>query len=51
MKKIAKNALQQISERKYYEKYLSQQKEIFLIGIEFDEEAKNISGFEWETII
>jgi len=51
MKKIASNALQQIKERNYYEKYLSQNKEIFLIGIEFDEEVRNISTFECEKII
>jgi len=39
-------ALKQIKEKKYYEKY--QNKEIYLIGINFDEKEKNISNFEWE---
>ncbi len=43
-------ALKQIKEKRYYEKYTSQQKEIYLIGIEFSEEEKNIVNFEWERI-
>lgn len=50
MKSNPKNAIKQIKERKYYEKYLARKKEIFLIGIEFDEEDKNISRYEIETI-
>ncbi len=42
--------LKQIKEKKYYEKYLSVNKEIYLIGIVFDEKEKNISKFEWEKI-
>lgn len=48
MKINPKNALEQIKEKKYSEKYLNQNKEIFLIGIEFDENEKNISKFECE---
>ena len=48
MKTNPKNALQQIKDKKYHEKYLNQNKEIYLIGIEFDEEQKNISKFESE---
>ncbi len=48
MKTNPKNALQQIKEKKYYEKYPSENSEIYLIGIEFDEEEKNISNFEYE---
>jgi len=43
------DALAQIKEKKYYEKYLDY-KEIYLIGINFDEKDKNISKFEWEMI-
>ena len=50
MKTNPKNALIQIKERKYHEKYLNQDKPIFLIGIEFDEKQKNISEFEIEKI-
>jgi hypothetical protein len=51
MKLNPKNALQQIQEKKYQQKYLAQGKEIFLVGIEFDEETRNISKFEWDTPI
>ena len=44
------NALQQIKEKKYFEKYISHHKEIYLIGIDFDTNDKNISNFEWENI-
>ena len=50
MKTNPKNALQQIKDKKYHEKYLNQNKALFLIGIEFDEEQKNISMFECEKI-
>jgi Protein of unknown function (DUF1703). len=39
-------ALKQIKEKRYYEKY--KDKEVYLIGIEFSKEKKNIVGFEWE---
>ena len=50
MKSNPKDAIEQIKERKYHEKYLSENKEIFLIGIEFDEEERNLSKFEVEKI-
>ncbi|OHE17540.1 MAG: hypothetical protein A2525_07395 [Sulfurimonas sp. RIFOXYD12_FULL_36_11] len=42
------NALQQIKEKKYYEKYLNHNKDIYLVGIDFDTNDKNINGFKWE---
>lgn len=42
------NALQQIKEKKYYERYLNDNKDIYLVGIKFDTTDKNISEFEWE---
>ena len=39
--------LQQIEEKKYYEKYLTEDKKIYLLWIIFDEEEKNI--IDWET--
>ena len=51
MKSNPKDAIEQIKERKYHEKYLSENKEIFLIGIEFDEEERNLSKFEVEKIM
>jgi len=50
MKTHPKDALEQIIEKNYHQKYLSPGKEIFLIGIEFDEEQKNISKFEWQKV-
>ena len=44
------NALQQIKEKKYYEKYRHLNKDIYIVGINFDEETRNISGFEWECL-
>jgi hypothetical protein len=42
------NALQQIKQKNYHQKYLKENKEIYLIGISFDEEKRNIEKFEWE---
>jgi hypothetical protein len=42
------NALAQIKSKNYAQKYLNEKKEIFLVGINFDSEEKNICGFEWE---
>ncbi len=42
-------ALQQIKEKKYYEKYTG--KEIYLIGIEFSREKRNIVNFEVEKVV
>lgn len=44
-------ALAQIKEKKYSEKYMSEDKEIYIIGIEFDTQEKNISHMEWEKIV
>ncbi|CAA6817792.1 MAG: Unknown protein [uncultured Sulfurovum sp.] len=44
------NALKQIKEKKYHEKYEEKAHEIILIGIEFSKEDKNVSLFEWEKI-
>lgn len=43
-----KKALEQIKEKKYYKKYKDNYKDIFLIGIEFSKEERNIINFEWE---
>jgi hypothetical protein len=49
--KVGSNdALSQIKEKEYHQKYLNYNKEIYLIGIEFDEKEKNISKFEWEKV-
>jgi len=43
------DALAQIKEKKYYEKDREYQK-IYLVGINFDKEDKNIGKFEWELL-
>ncbi len=43
-------ALQQIKEKKYYEKYKNKNKEIYLIGMCFSEKDKNIVKAEFERI-
>ena len=44
------NALKQIKAKKYHQKYLNESKEIYLLGINFDDKIKNISVFEWEKV-
>jgi len=47
--KATGDALKQIKEKRYYEKY-TDYKEIYLVGIEFSREKRNIVGYEWEKI-
>ncbi len=47
--KATGNALQQIKERRYWEKYQDAD-DIYLTGIEFSREKRNIIGYEWEKI-
>ena len=42
------NALEQIKQKGYAQKYISSGKQIYLVGINFDREQRCISGFEWE---
>jgi len=44
------NALKQIKSRNYHQKYLNENKNIYLVGINFDEEEKNVSEFEWDKV-
>ncbi len=41
-------ALEQIKEKKYYEPYTD--KEVYLIGVEFSRDERNITRFEWERL-
>ena len=43
----AGDGIAQIMEKKYYEKYQNQGKTIYVIGINFDPEKRNISGFNY----
>jgi len=47
---IDEPAIHQIKERGYADKYLAVGKKIFLIGINFSSEEKNITDFQWETL-
>ena len=42
------SALEQIKRKKYSEKYQQKGKKIYLIGIEFSKDDKNIKNFMWE---
>ncbi len=42
------NPLKQIKEKRYFEKYQGEYENIYLIGILFDEDEKNIHKFEWK---
>jgi hypothetical protein len=49
------SALEQIKEKKYHQKYLTSQhsslnSQIYLIGIEFSKDEKNIVSFVWEEV-
>ena len=44
------SALSQIKTKNYHQKYLNEEKDIYLVGINFDKEKRNISNFEWERI-
>jgi hypothetical protein len=44
------NALNQIKQKEYHKKYVSENKEIILVGINFDKEKRNISKVEFEEM-
>ncbi|MGD9733899.1 MAG: ATP-binding protein [Desulfamplus sp.] len=49
-KSNSKKPLEQIREKRYFEKYAGVIQKIFLIGIEFSKVQRNIVGFEWEEV-
>lgn len=44
-------ALEQIKEKKYHEKYVAQNKPIYLIGIEFNSKKRNVENVRWEKVV
>ncbi len=44
------DALKQIKNKKYYEPYLSDERELFCVGVAFDKEDRNIKEYKVETI-
>jgi hypothetical protein len=51
MKSNPENAMDKLKRKKYHEKYMAENKKIFLVGIEFDEEDKNLSNFETAQVL
>jgi hypothetical protein len=49
-KVIDEEPLRQMKEKGYYQKYLSTGRDIYLVGIVFDREKRNIKNFIWEKI-
>lgn len=45
-----KSALNQIKAKNYHEKYLSLNTPIYIVGIEFDKNVRNLVQFEWERV-
>ncbi len=43
-------AIEQIKKMRYWEPFLGKAREIYLIGVEFSKEERNIVGFEWEKV-
>ncbi len=43
-------ALSQLKAKGYHEKYLSKCQELYLIGVEFSKEKRNIVDFSWERV-
>lgn len=43
-------ALKQIKEKKYCEKYLNRSDKIYLVGIEFSSKKRNVVNFQWEIV-
>lgn len=48
--KESSRALEQIRTKNYHEKFLRDSKDIYLIGVEFDSEERNITNFQWEKL-
>ncbi len=48
IKVIDEEPLEQIKTKQYYEKYLNKNKEIYLIGVIFDRNERNLKKFVWE---
>jgi len=44
------SALSQIKEKGYADKYKGKYEQIYLVGVEFSKEEKNIVGYEWEVL-
>ncbi len=45
-----KGALEQIKTKEYFQKYLASGKEIYIVGVEFDSNSRNVVGYAWERV-
>ncbi|HPP96126.1 MAG TPA: PD-(D/E)XK nuclease domain-containing protein, partial [Spirochaetota bacterium] len=45
----AEEALSQIKQKKYQEAFIGSGREIYLVGINFDMDKRNIAQYKWET--
>ncbi|MCP4345396.1 MAG: hypothetical protein GY795_07705 [Desulfobacterales bacterium] len=43
----SEKAVQQILDKKYYEKYAETGREIYLMGINFDTEKRSVDDWQW----
>ena len=50
LNKTAEIAIKQVKDRKYYQKYLKYNKDIYIFGINFNSEINNIDGYLTEKI-
>ncbi|PID27452.1 MAG: AAA family ATPase [Candidatus Cloacimonadota bacterium] len=46
----AKAALKQIKEKKYYERYLDDERDIICLGVAFDSDDRNVKGYEVASV-
>ena len=44
-------ALEQLRNKRYHEKYMGKANKIYLIGVEFSKEDRNILGLRWKRCI
>lgn len=47
----AVKALEQIKTKNYADKYKTDERPIYLLGIAFDDESRNLVGYEWELFV
>jgi len=43
-------ALKQIKDKNYHQRYIADYNEIYLIGVEFDSDSRNLVKYEWEKV-
>jgi len=44
-------SLAQIKSKNYHQRYLADFDEIYIVGVEFDSQQRNLVGYEWERIL